>query len=283
MRIQNQSGTIKTADGGKIHFLLLGNGRIPLVIIRGIEDSFCTIDKSKLRLSLCYRKRLDDYRILILSRREPIPDCFSIEEFADDMSFAFKEIGQEFDFRWDSAFWECHSAGGPIGQIVALKEPEIVKGLVLASTFHRSNSNISSIVNNWFDLMNQGLWEEFSWNLIESVYSKKKVRALSRMKNSINIVSPVPDDTSRIRNCIESQQNFDNSDKIKKLALPVLVAGGSDDLVVPFELQAEMASLIPGARVRCYPGLGHSFDQESDIYEEDMKQFCTEVLRASDI
>ena len=44
---------------------------------------------------------------------------------------------------------------------------------------------------------------------------------------------------------LKDYTSFDGRERLKKLKVPTLVVAGEDDFITPFELQAEMARLIP--------------------------------------
>ena len=110
-----RKGCLRLPDGDRIPYLTLGDGPVSVIYIPGAGDGLSTITDAALRLAFYFRKRLSSYRMLLLSRRQPIPRSFTIEQHADDCLWAVERLG------WEPLVVECNSAGGPIGQWIAPK------------------------------------------------------------------------------------------------------------------------------------------------------------------
>jgi 3-oxoadipate enol-lactonase len=57
---------------------------------------------------------------------------------------------------------------------------------------------------------------------------------------------------------LEARRHHDSFERLSRLTMPVLVAGGRHDGIAPPENQAALAERIPGAELRMYDG-GHLF------------------------
>lgn len=138
-----ESDQLTTPDGASLPFLKVGRGPVPIVLIPGAGDGLRTVADAWLQLTWFYRWRADTYRMLLLSRRQPIPPDYGLERHAEDMIWAVEQLG------WEPAIWECNSAGGPIGQWVAVKRPDLVRGLILTSTLHRTSDDTRAVLGYW--------------------------------------------------------------------------------------------------------------------------------------
>ncbi|MFM1855404.1 MAG: hypothetical protein RLZ83_713 [Pseudomonadota bacterium] len=58
-------------------------------------------------------------------------------------------------------------------------------------------------------------------------------------------------------------QRADHRDRLRTLALPLLMVAGECDQLVPLALSQEVAPLVPGARVEIVPGVGHLLPWEA--------------------
>ena len=106
---------------------------MPVIYIPGAGDGLSTVADAALRLAFYFRKRLSSYRMLLLSLRQAILRGFTIEKHADDCLWAVERLG------WEFSVVECNSAGGPIGQWVATKRPELVRALIISCSLHRTS------------------------------------------------------------------------------------------------------------------------------------------------
>lgn len=84
-------------------------------------------------LAWLHRRRARTQRLLLLSRRHPLPDGYQVAQYAADFFWALDRLG------CGAAVLECNSAGGPIGQYMAAARP----GRVPVSDFyHKSRSEL---------------------------------------------------------------------------------------------------------------------------------------------
>jgi len=80
-----QAGLLPAADGAVKPFVTIGTGPLAMVVVPGAADGLRTCVEVALYLAWFYRHRAEQCRVLILSRRDPLPAVFGIERHADDM------------------------------------------------------------------------------------------------------------------------------------------------------------------------------------------------------
>lgn len=265
--LSKQIGTFQTRDGAVLHYMILGSGEFPIAVIPGASDGLATLDQTATRLSLYFAKRQKHYKLLILSHRQPVPNHFGFEQHAEDMLEVMSSL------KWPACILECNSAGGPIGQHIAIRALEQVRGLILSSTLHRSNSKTSSVVQSWLELIAQQKWAELNWSSIKLTFRSSTVRRYRFFKPLLAWLSPPPRDIARIRHILQALLDFDNRSLLPAIACPTLVTGGFEDQIIPAEIQSEMARLIPNSQLKLYDGCGHAQDQENPAYERDVFAF----------
>ena len=78
--------------------------------------------------------------------------------------------------------------------------------------------------------------------------------------------------------CIKAFSETDFTEDLKKIDVPVLVAHGEDDQIVPIKAAApKTAALLQDARLKIYPGAPHglqgAFEQE---FNQDLLDFIKE-------
>jgi pimeloyl-ACP methyl ester carboxylesterase len=261
-------GEFRTPDGAVMHYLTLGTGAIPIAVIPGAGDGLNTLDKAATRLALYFARRRQRYRLLILSRRQPIPAQFGMERHADDMLAVMRHLN------WGPCVLECNSAGGPIGQHIAVCAPEQVRGLILSCTLHRSNPGTNAVVERWLEMIARRRWAEFGWSSIELTFRPSTVRWYRLFRPLLPWLSPPPRDPTRITHTLKALLDFDNRPLLPAIACPTLVTGGAEDRIIPAEIQREMAELIPTSQLILASGYGHGNDQENPAYERDVRAFA---------
>jgi pimeloyl-ACP methyl ester carboxylesterase len=172
---------------------------------------------------------------------------------------------------------ECNSAGGPIGQCIAVSRPDILAGLVLSVTLHRSNPHTSKVVSDWLTLIQENKGRELLWNTMELTFRPKTLTRYRMLKPLLPLMIPPTKNFGRLHNLLLELLDFDHSALLGKIHCPTLVSGGEDDRIVPAAIQREMAALIPGAELQLFPGFGHGNDQENPEYLKALDRFVEQL------
>ena len=253
-------------------WLLLGHGTLSAVVVPGAGDGLWTIGRSTMQMVWRYRQRFWSHRLLILGRREPIPSGFGVEEHAADYLRAVERLG------WGPSVWECISAGGPIGQCVARQRPDVVRGLILASTAHRLDQRARSVLDTWRDLVHARRWAELYWSMVASNHRPRTVACCRSLRPLLRLLPP-PRSPQRFLRLLDGLATFDNSAILPDITCSTLVVGGEQDCIISTDLQRAMARLIPGSRLVLYPGYGHAAPVGHPSYEGLTRRFMEEVLR----
>ncbi len=259
-----------TPDGGWISYVILGDGPVSVVFIPGAGDGFITVGDAARRIAFFYRKRVARYRMLLLSRRQPTPRGFTVEQHAEDYLWAMEHLG------WGPSVIECNSAGGPIGQWLSIKQPDLVRGLILSVSLHRTVLRTRMIIEYWMELARQGRWYELNKSSIEYTYRPETVKKYRPFLPALRLLR-APRYPERLERILEGLLDLNNRPILPSIECPVLVIGGEDDKVIPAYIQREMAELIPNSRLKLYPGYGHANDQENPDYERQVRIFVGSI------
>lgn len=261
---------IPTPSGATIHGLRLGHGPIPLLLIPGAGDGKATAKDARLALTLYLRPRFETFTITYLSRRDPLPEHFGPRDYAHDYLHALDHLG------WTNGIVECNSGGGPIGQQLAAVRPELVRGLVLSVTFHRTAPETRAVLERWITQLDRRQWRDFNWDSIEQTFRPSTVaryRLLRPLLDFMPLKNP-----QRLRRVLEGLLDVDQREVLPRITCPTLVIGGEDDHVIPAYIQREMAASIPDSTLRLYPGYGHGHDQENPEYLPQLTAFSRAVM-----
>lgn len=261
-----ERGVLSFAHGTHVEWLRLGRGSRLVLIVPTASDGLWTTPYATLRAAWTYRHRLRSYRLLLISRRQPIPRGFQVRQHAEDYIHAIEHIG------WGPSVWECVSAGGPIGQWVAATRPDLVQGLVLTSTMHRVDKRARSVLELWKCLATDHRWTELYRSLL---MLNKPTRRNQRMEPLLAFTSvlPRPRDPTRFVHLIDGLLVVDHSSVLPRIMTPCLVVGGQLDQIFGASLQREMADLLPNGQLILYEGYGHAVSLEHRAYELDMRHF----------
>ena len=103
-----------------------GHGPRVLVILPGLSDGLATVRGKALFLAAPYRKFFDNWTVYMFSRKDEMPEGYSIREMAQDQAEVLKLLGLE------KVSVMGVSQGGMIAQLLAAEYPELVEKLVIA-------------------------------------------------------------------------------------------------------------------------------------------------------
>lgn len=265
-------GVLRLRDGARIDWLQVGWGPLSAVIVPGAGDGLWTVGQTAPHLLWRYRRRLTTHRLLILGRREPIPPGFGIADHADDYVHAVERLC------WLSSVWECTSAGGPIGQQIARRRPDLVRGLILASTMHRADETLQSVLGLWRRLVDERDWAQLYWSIAALNRRPATVARYRPLRPLLRLVPP-PRRPQRFLHLLDGLTTLDQQQLLPHIGCPSLVIGGEEDRIISASLQREMAALIPRSRLVLYAGYGHAAPVEHPTYEAVTRRFMEEVCR----
>jgi pimeloyl-ACP methyl ester carboxylesterase len=243
-----------------------------MVVVPGAADGLRTCVDVAIYLAWFYRERAQNSRVLVLSRRDPLPAVFGFERHAEDLIRAADELNA------GPAVWECLSAAGPIGQWVAVKRPDLVRGLVLASSYDYVSPPTSRSLAQWRDIASdaKGL-AAFSESLEHKFRPPPAV--LARLEPACLPTAAGPPDPERLTRILAELFNLDQRSLTPRIVCPTLVIGGAEDRVVPPDVQREMAERIPTSRIELCTGYGHFNDMENPAYPQHIAEFAADVER----
>jgi pimeloyl-ACP methyl ester carboxylesterase len=267
-----QIGSIAASHDARMPYVSIGEGPRTMVVVPGAADGLRTCVDIAIYLAWFYRERARNSRVVVFSRREPLPAGFGMERHADDLIRAADELDA------GPAVWECLSAAGPIGQWVAVKRPDLVRGLVLASSYDYVSSPTRRALAQWRDIASnpQGL-EAFSESLAHKFRPPPEV--LATLEPSLLPPAARPPDTERLMRILDELVDLDQRSLSRQIICPTLVIGGALDRVAPAAVQREMAERIPTSRLELCPGYGHFNDMENPAYPQHIAEFAAEVER----
>jgi 3-oxoadipate enol-lactonase len=268
-----QTGYLTEPDGARKPYVLLGSGPLAMTVVPGAADGIRTCVDVALFLAWFYRHRAQRFRILILSRREVIPGQFGFERHADDMIRSTEQLG------FGPSVWECLSAAGPIGQWIAVKRPDLVRGLILSSSYDFVSDRTRKVLQQWLDIARHpASLEAFSEGLAKKyqpppeILNERDPTAAGAVRGRA--------DPERLQRILAELLELDQRDLSRRITCPTLIIAGSDDRVVPTSVQQEMAERISTSTLEVCQGHGHFNDMENPAYQERVERFAADASMA---
>jgi pimeloyl-ACP methyl ester carboxylesterase len=258
-------GRFITVDGVRLHYVEGGTGT-PLVLLHGNGSMIEDFQSSGL-IDLAAK----DYHVIAIDRpgfghsERPRSTIWTPQAQADLMAAALKQLAVP------RAIVLGHSWGTFVALALAVKYPQQVQALVLASGYYYPNARADVVI-----------LSPPAIPLIGDVLSHTLSPLLSRliwplMLRKIFGPSPVPDKfrgfpeemavrPSQIRaSAAESALMIPSAHILEKqyrlLEMPVAIVAGAEDRLIESEQSAHLHREIPHSTLRCIPGTGHMVHQ----------------------
>ncbi len=204
-----------------LYYEVHGEGE-PLVLIPGLgSDVSDYVRVIELLAAGCRVVALDN-RGAGRSDKPDIP--YSVEMMAEDVAGLMTALGL------GSAFVLGHSMGGRIALTLALRHPELVKGLVLVSTAARVSGTARGRV--------------------------QLLGSISRRMPILRSLDAHPQPYYAFLRQLEASRDFDCSARLPEIRVPTLLVHGTRDRLVPLGLAEELRAGIPGSQLVTFRG-GH--------------------------
>lgn len=181
----------------------------------------------------------------------------SIGEMADDVIGFIKELG------FETVYLFGFSLGGMVAQEVVRKAPNVISKLILAGTGPAGGKGINKVGAVSWPLIIKALLtlRDPKYNLFftQSENSKQAAKEfLARLKERKNDRDKGPSPRAFL-NQLKAVEDWGNQSPqdLGAINIPVLIANGDNDLMVPTENTFDMAKRIKGAELVIYQDAGH--------------------------
>ena len=254
-------------DNTDMYYAAFGSGKRTLVVLPGLSDGLATVKGKALILSTPYRKYLRDYTVYMLSRKNDMPEGYTIEAMADDQALAMAKLGIE------RACVLGVSQGGMIAQRLAIRHPDCVEKLILAVTAPNANGVVQEVVSGWIDMALRGDHAALMADTAEKMYSDAYLQRNRRLFPLLARFTK-PNSYDRFLKNARAILRFDARDRLSGIVCPTLILAGSEDHTVGREACHELHGGIPGSELYVYDGLGHGAYEEAKDFYERVLAFC---------
>lgn len=260
-------GEVKTGNT-KTDYFRFGNGEKNLVILPGLGIQ--RINFSAKAVESAYACFKEDYTVTVFDRKDDMPKDYTVEAMADDTALAMNALNIK------NADLFGASMGGMIAQYVAIKYPEIVHSMILASTLSRPNGRALEVMRSWTELAEAGDAPEAARQMIKLLYSEKLagqlLQATGMMFSGVS-----RQDLDRFIIQARAINSFDVYDRLGEIKCPVFVIGVEGDKVLTAEASRETAGKL-GCELYMYSSeYAHCVFDEAPDYKQRMMDFYSSI------
>jgi pimeloyl-ACP methyl ester carboxylesterase len=242
-------------DGVRIAYRRIGKGR-PLVMLNGFAATSADWDPS-------FIDRLASFHELILVNNRGIGgstddgQAFNIARLADDTAHVIENLGVE---RVSVLGW---SMGGFIAQSLALKYAHRVDRLVLLSTDSGGIEADLASPDVWSKLIDtSGTPNEQARRLLFLLFPTDVAKSVYRLFGDIVAAARAqlsPELLNRQAAAMDAWHRNGVASRLREIRVPVLIASGTEDIVIPPSNALKLVNAIPDAWLAQFPHGGHAF------------------------
>ena len=250
----------------EMSYVSFGHGDKALVLLPGLSDGLMTVKGKALLLAKPYKVFFDQYTVYMFSRKNELPEGYSIRDMAEDQAMAMQELGIS------KASVLGVSQGGMIAQLLAANHRELVEKIVIAVSAPRVNELIRENISKWMEFAEQGDHKNLMIDTAEKSYSPEYLKKYRKIYPVIGSVGK-PSDYRRFLINAGAILAFDAFEELPRISCPALIIGGEEDKIVGVRASYEMNERIPNSELYVYKGLGHAAYEEAADFNERVFSF----------
>ena len=250
-----------------MYYVRFGHGGKYLVVLPGLSDGLATVKGKALLLKAPYKRFLTEYTVYMFSRKNHMPEGYTIRQMAEDQALAMKKLGI------GKAAVLGVSQGGMVAQYLAIDHPEMVEKLILAVTAPNANEVVKDAVGAWIKMAKRKDHVRLMTDTAEKMYSKPYLEK-NRKLFPLMARFTKPKSYERFFRNAYAILGFDAREELPKIGCPTLIIAGEDDHTVGNEAPYAIHRSIPDSEIYIYQGLGHgAFEEAKDFYDR-IYRFC---------
>ncbi|WP_119728149.1 alpha/beta fold hydrolase [Thermomonospora amylolytica] len=260
-------------DVGGTGFWVEQRGRGPdVLLIAGLGDSAEVWQAQLDGLADRYRVTAFDNRGV---GRTPMPEGgVTVPMMADDAAGVLRALGVP------AAHVAGFSGGSVIAQELALGRPEVVRSLVLVSTWARPDPYFLVMTRFWRWMVaeapdpREALEAFYLWIYTRRAHADGTV---DRLVEEV-LAFPHQQAVEDFQRQLDAFRTHETLDRLGEIRAPTLVLAGEQDLAAPPHLGRVAAEAIPGAGFEVLPGEAHQpFQEVPEMFNDRVDAFWRQV------
>lgn len=256
-----------TIGSTSMYYVAFGSDSKTLVVLPGLSDGLATVKGKAWVLAAPYKRFLREYTVYMFSRKNEMPEGYSIADMAEDQVMAMKKLGI------DKAHVLGVSQGGMIAQCISICHPEVVDRLILAVTAPNANEVVKAAVAGWIEMADRGDHRALMVDTAKKMYSDGYLRKNQKYFPLLARFTK-PSSYDRFYKNAFAILRFDVRSELSKITCPTLIIAGGDDKTVGNDACHELHNGITNSALFVYDAYGHGLFEEAKDFYDKVLEFC---------
>lgn len=262
-----KNGTVPIGNT-EMSYAVFGSGSKVLILLPGLSDGLTTVEGKALLLAAPYQLFLKDYRVYMFSRKNELPEDYSIRDMAEDQAEAMRKLGIE------KASVLGVSEGGMIAQYLAIDHPDLIDRLVIAVSAPNANDMVRTVVGSWIESAKRKDHKRLMIDTAEKSYSEEYLKRYRKMYPVMGWIGK-PKSYHRFLVNANAILSFDCSEELEKISCPALIIGGEADRIVGCAASHTLHERIKGSELYVYEKFGHAAYEEAEDFNKRVFDFLS--------